>query len=81
MFVTFRAGREVATTGADGVGDDFFATFDMEILRSVDGGVAPHHRSPASATEPAGQDLRAAFGAPSERHYRSNRGQMPALSG
>jgi hypothetical protein len=27
------------------------ATF--EILRSVDSGVAPHHRSPASATEPA----------------------------
>ena len=29
----------------------------FEILRSVDSGVAPHHRSPASATEPAGQDL------------------------
>src|SRR5262249_47734827 len=24
---------------------------------SVDGGVAPHHRSPTSATKPAGQDL------------------------
>src|SRR5262245_5454999 len=29
----------------------------FEILRSVDSGVAPHHRSPTSATEPAGQDL------------------------
>jgi hypothetical protein len=29
----------------------------FEIPRSVDSGVAPHHRSPASATEPAGQDL------------------------
>jgi hypothetical protein len=37
--------------------DRFFADFDIEILRSVDGGVAPHHRSPTSAIEPAGQDL------------------------
>jgi hypothetical protein len=29
----------------------------FEILRSVDSGIAPHHRSPASAKEPAGQDL------------------------
>src|SRR6266540_5463576 len=28
-----------------------------EILRSVDDGVTPHHRSPTSATKPAGQDL------------------------
>ena len=34
----------------------FFADFDIEILRSVHGGVAPHHRSPASAIKPAGQD-------------------------
>ena len=34
-----------------------FADFDIEILRSVDGGVAPHHRSPISAIKPAGQDL------------------------
>ena len=33
----------------------------FEILRSVDSGVAPHHRSPASATEPAGQDLWASW--------------------
>jgi hypothetical protein len=30
---------------------------DMEILGSVQGGVAPHYRSPTSAIEPAGQDL------------------------
>jgi hypothetical protein len=35
------------------------AVFDIEILRSVQGGVAPHHRSPASAMKPAGQDPRA----------------------
>src|SRR5882757_3860359 len=35
----------------------------FEILRSVDNGVAPHHRSPASATEPAGQDLLGVFAA------------------
>jgi hypothetical protein len=29
----------------------------MEILRSVDDGIAPHHRSPTSANKPAGQDL------------------------
>jgi hypothetical protein len=36
-----------------------FAGFDIEILHSVAGGIAPHHRSPTSATKPAGQDLRA----------------------
>ena len=61
--------------------DDFFADFDIEILRSVDSGVAPHHRSPTSAKKPAGQDLWALFGARSERQYRSNRGRMPVLSG
>jgi hypothetical protein len=35
--------------------------FDIEILRSDKGGIAPHHRSPTSAIRPAGQDL----GAPS----------------
>jgi hypothetical protein len=40
-----------------GGGDRFFADFDIEILRSFDGGVAPHHQSPTSAVEPAGQDL------------------------
>jgi hypothetical protein len=29
----------------------------MEILRSVDDGIAPHHRSPTSANKPAGRDL------------------------
>jgi hypothetical protein len=31
----------------------------FEILRSVDGGIAPHHRSPIAAMKPVGQDLRA----------------------
>jgi hypothetical protein len=35
----------------------FLADFDIEILHSVYDGVAPHHRSPASAIKPAGQDL------------------------
>src|SRR5438445_963056 len=34
-----------------------FTDFDMEILYSVHGGVVPHHRSPISATRPAGPDL------------------------
>jgi hypothetical protein len=49
----FAAGAAVA----DDTIARFFAGFDMEILHSVDGGVAPHHRSPTSATKPAGQDL------------------------
>jgi hypothetical protein len=40
-------------------GDRFFADFDIEILRSVDDGLVPHHRSPTAAIKPAGQDLRA----------------------
>ena len=39
-------------------------------------GVAPHHRSPTSAMEPAGQDLGAING-----QYRSNGARMPVLSG
>ena len=46
---------------------DFLARFDMEILRSVGSGVAPHHRSPTSANEPAGLDLRSAW-APETGH-------------
>src|SRR3954452_23638186 len=35
----------------------FSQPLTFEILHSVDSGIAPHDRSPASATEPAGQDL------------------------
>jgi hypothetical protein len=42
----------------DFAGDRFFADFAIEILRSIDGGFVPHHRSPTSAIEPAGQDLK-----------------------
>jgi hypothetical protein len=69
-----------ATAAALDPADRFLADFDMEILRSVDSGVAPHHRSPAQAMQPAGQDLRA-FVAPKRGHYRSNHGRMPVLSG
>ena len=48
--------------GDDFVSDGFLADFDIEILHSVHDGVAPHHRSPASAVKPAGQDLGSAFG-------------------
>jgi hypothetical protein len=44
-------------------GERFFADLDIEILRSVDDGITPHHRSPTSASKPAGQDL----GAPKVR--------------
>jgi hypothetical protein len=41
-----------------------FTDFDIEILRSVHCSFAPHHRSPTSATKPAGQDLGAPLGHP-----------------
>jgi len=46
---------------ADGAARRCFAGFDIEILRSVYGGVAPDHRSPIAAMKPAGQDLGAPF--------------------
>src|SRR5271169_2903579 len=49
----------VATGVTDDAAGRLFADFDMEVLRSVRRGVAPHHRSPTSAIEPAGQDLQA----------------------
>jgi len=51
------AGFEDGTEAADDAVVRCFADFDIEILRSVDGGVAPHHRSPIAAMKPAGQDL------------------------
>ena len=51
------AGFATGTGVADDITGRFFADFDIEILRSVHGGVAPHHRSPISANKPAGQDL------------------------
>jgi hypothetical protein len=45
-----------------------FTDFDIEILRSVHCSFAPHHRSPTSATKPAGQDLGAPFWASGIAH-------------
>jgi len=58
---------------ADGADDADFEgdRFLIEILGSVDDGLAPHHRSPTSAIKPAGQDLRAPLGARNFRQYRS----------
>src|SRR5271168_3354988 len=44
-------------------------------------GVAPHHRSPTSAIEPAGQDLGAPLASEINGQYRSNGARMPVLSG
>jgi hypothetical protein len=44
-------------------------------------GVAPHHRSPTSAIEPAGQDLAAPLAPEINGQYRSNGARMPVLSG
>src|ERR1700747_2253097 len=44
-------------------------------------GVAPHHRSPTSAMQPAGQDLGAPLAPEINRQYRSNGARMPVLSG
>ena len=52
-----RAGFEDGTDAADDAAVRCFADFDIEILRSVHGGVAPHHRSPIAAMKPVGQDL------------------------
>jgi hypothetical protein len=44
--------------GAVEAGGDFLADFDIEILRSIHGGISTqHHRSPAAAITAAGQDL------------------------
>ena len=48
---------EGGTDPADDAAGRCFADFDIEILRSVHGGVAPHHRGPITAKKPAGQDL------------------------
>src|ERR1700716_2677284 len=45
----------VARAAVD-LGERLFADFGIGILHSVCGGVAPHHRSPATANQPAGQD-------------------------
>ena len=44
-------------------------------------GVAPHHRSPTSAMQPAGQDLGAPLAPEINGQYRSNGARMPVLSG
>src|SRR6202007_3453681 len=44
-------------------------------------GVAPHHRSPTSAMQPAGQDLGAPLAPEINRQYRSNGARKPVLSG
>src|SRR6202040_86392 len=44
-------------------------------------GVAPHHRSPTSAMQPAGQDLGAPLAIEINGQYRSNGARMPVLSG
>jgi hypothetical protein len=49
-------GFAVIARAAVDLGERFFADFGIGILHSVYGGVAPHHRSPTSANEPAGQD-------------------------
>jgi hypothetical protein len=43
--------------------------------------VAPHHRSPTSAIEPAGQDLAAPLAPEIYGQYRSNGARMPVPSG
>jgi hypothetical protein len=44
-------------------------------------GVAPHHRSPTSAMQPAGQDLAASLAPEINEQYRSNGARLPVLSG
>jgi hypothetical protein len=58
----FRLGRALRPDAFEAI-DRFFFVFGIEILHSVHHGVAPHHRSPALAIRPAGQDLKAPMGA------------------
>ena len=51
----FAAAMEIAVAG-----ERFLADFDIEILRSVMAALPPHHRNPAGAQRPAGQDLTSA---------------------
>src|ERR1700740_2290605 len=44
-------------------------------------GVAPHHQSPTSAMQPAGQDLGAPLAPEINGQYRSNGARKPDLSG
>src|ERR1700747_2105363 len=44
-------------------------------------GVAPHHQSPTSAMQPAGQDLGAPLAPEINGQYRSNGARKPVLSG
>jgi hypothetical protein len=81
LLALFTTQSSSSTMRADFEGDHFFADFDIEILHSVDGGVAPHHRSPTSAMEPAGQDLGAPLAPEINGQYRSNGARMPVLSG
>ena len=55
-----------------------FAQFEREVtserIRDKISAVAPHHRSPTSAIEPAGQDLAAPLAPEINGQYRSNGG-------
>src|ERR1700751_5956164 len=44
-------------------------------------GVAPHHQSPTSAMQPAGQDLGGPLAPEINGQYRSNGARKPVLSG
>jgi hypothetical protein len=74
-----RDGFAVGTAaGADALGP-FFEDLDIESLVRFRGG-APHHLSPTSAMEPAGQDLGAPLAPEIDQQYRSNGGRTPVLS-
>jgi len=44
-------------TATDALVDCFLTDLDIRDAPSVCGGIPPHHRSPTSAAQPAGQDL------------------------
>jgi hypothetical protein len=50
------------------------------LARASHWGRPPHHRSPATAIEPAGQDLGAPLAPANCRQYRSNRSGLPVIS-
>ena len=73
-------GFALDTCAADDAAVGCFADFDIEILRSVDGGVAPHHRSPITAMGRRGRISERILALRNWRQYRSDGGGMPVLS-
>ena len=75
-----KAGFAAFTDNGDFAGDGFLTDFDIEILYSVDDGVAVAPPKPRIGDQAGGTGSQSTLGAQVRRQYRSNRGGMPVLS-